>query len=80
MSESSFYRHLAEESARYADVLDEVRRELAQYHLKQSRLSVLEIALLVGYAEPSAFFRACKKWFGVSPKEYRAGMVRSLGS
>jgi AraC-like DNA-binding protein len=80
MSESSFYRHLAEQGARYADVLDDVRRELAQYHLKQSRLSVLEIALLVGYAEPSAFFRACKKWFGVSPKEYRAGMVRSLGS
>jgi len=75
MSESSFYRHLAEEGARYADLLDDVRRELAEYHLKQSRLSVLEIALLVGYAEPSAFFRACKKWFGASPKEYRAGIA-----
>jgi len=80
MSESSFYRHLAEEGARYSDVLDDVRRELAQYHMKQSRLSLLEIALVVGYAEPSAFFRACKKWFGMSPKEYRAGMDRTAAA
>jgi len=72
MSESSFYRRLAQDRVRYADVLDGVRRQLAEYHLKQGRLSVLEIAMLVGYAEPSAFFRACKKWFGASPKEYRA--------
>jgi AraC-like DNA-binding protein len=76
MSESSFYRRLAQEGAGYADLLDDVRCQSAEYHLKQERLSVFEIALLVGYAEPSAFFRACKKWFGMSPREYRAGMRR----
>ena len=77
MSESSFYRRLAQEGARYADLLDGVRCESAEYHLKQGRLSVFEIALLVGYAEPSAFFRACKKWFGMSPREYRCKCLRA---
>jgi len=74
MSESSFYRRLAQEGAGYAELVDGVRCQSAEYYLKQERLSVLEVALLVGYAEPSAFFRACKKWFGLSPREYRAGL------
>jgi AraC-like DNA-binding protein len=35
-------------------------------------LTLVDIALLVGFAEQSAFNRAAKRWFGMTPSEYRA--------
>ena len=36
------------------------------------RLPAAEIALLLGYSEPSVFFRAFRQWTGLTPGEYRA--------
>jgi AraC-like DNA-binding protein len=48
-----------------------VRREAALWHLRQERLSVSELALVLGYSETSAFSRAFRRWFGVSPRQWR---------
>ncbi|WP_425329306.1 helix-turn-helix domain-containing protein [Thalassovita gelatinovora] len=39
--------------------------------MTQSDMSVAQVADLLGYAEPSAFFRAFHAWTGTSPALYR---------
>ncbi|HEY4713091.1 MAG TPA: AraC family transcriptional regulator, partial [Aquirhabdus sp.] len=39
--------------------------------LSQYSKSMMDIATELGFAEPSAFHRAFKKWTGMTPGEYR---------
>ncbi|MCP1274509.1 AraC family transcriptional regulator [Gluconobacter albidus] len=55
----------------YTELVDETRRGMAQSYLQQSGLAISEIAYLLGYSEVSAFSRAFRKWFGVSPQAFR---------
>ena len=55
----------------YQHLLDAVRCELAQRHLREPYLSTTDIAFLLGYAEPSVFVRAFKKWTGQTPGAFR---------
>ena len=72
MSDHTFQRRLAGEATSFTDLVDETRREVAQHHLVNGRLSFGEIAYLLGYSDQSTFFRASNRWFGKSPGEYRA--------
>ena len=47
---------------------DEIRKGLADRYLGQG-MSFAEISFLLGFSEPSAFFRAFKRWTGVTPFE-----------
>lgn len=64
-------RRLDAEGTSYQGIKDELRRDAAINHLCGSRLSVAEIAHLLGFQETSAFHRAFKRWSGVQPGEYR---------
>jgi AraC-like DNA-binding protein len=46
--------------------------ELAAQYVTLGSMSGQEIADLLGYSRPSAFFRAFKDWFGVTPGQFRA--------
>ena len=48
-----------------------LRLESAAYQLKIRNDSILEIALNNGFHNHETFSRAFKRWFGVSPKQYR---------
>ena len=48
---------------------------LTKQYLKDERLGLYEIALMLGYSEQSAFNRACKKWFELTPKQLRAKLM-----
>jgi AraC-like DNA-binding protein len=48
-----------------------VRHELALSYLRDPRLQIVDIAMLLGYSEHSAFTRAFKEWSGRSPQEAR---------
>ncbi len=71
VSERTLHRRLAEQGAGFAALVDAVRRERALLLLENRRLSCSEIAFLLGYTEPAAFFRAFKRWEGVTPQAYR---------
>lgn len=55
----------------YQQLLDTVRCDLAQRHLREPYLSTTDIAFLLGYSEPSVFVRAFKKWTGQTPGAFR---------
>ena len=72
VSERTLQRRLSEEGTSFAELLDAVRREVAERLLAQAQLSVTEMAHELGFSDPSNFYRACKRWFGVSPGALRA--------
>ena len=37
----------------------------------ENTMSASEVAYLVGFTEPPAFFKAFKRWTGMTPKEFQ---------
>tara|TARA_R110000824_G_scaffold179491_3_gene359723 strand:- start:212 stop:1276 length:1065 start_codon:yes stop_codon:yes gene_type:complete len=71
LSRQTLYRRLKSEGIRFADLLDNLRHQLALHYLEGKKTSVNETAYLVGFSEPSAFSRAFKRWTGRSPSNLR---------
>ncbi|WP_407296953.1 AraC family transcriptional regulator [Stutzerimonas zhaodongensis] len=72
LPERTLQRRLDEEGTSFQQLLDDTRRTLAEQYLVQQDLAVLEVAYLLGFADPSNFYRAFKRWFSMTPGEYRA--------
>jgi AraC-like DNA-binding protein len=72
VSPRSLQRRLKEEGTTFAEILDDLRHRMAMYLLRDQHLAVYEVAFLLGYSEPSTFFRAFRRWESKSPREYRA--------
>lgn len=75
VSPRSLHRRLAEEGANFRQIKDALRRDLALARLAKTDRPVADIAAELGYADPSAFYRACVEWTGVAPREYRARLA-----
>jgi AraC-like DNA-binding protein len=73
VSPRTLQRRLREEGTSYGELLDALRQEFAIRLLRERKLAVYEIAFLLGYAEPSTFHRAFRRWTGSSPQQYRKG-------
>jgi AraC-like DNA-binding protein len=71
MTPRSLQRRLHDEGVSFQSLRDETRRTLADRYLGEG-LSVAEVSFLLGFSEPSAFFRAFKRWTGLTPIEHRA--------
>jgi AraC-like DNA-binding protein len=71
LSVRTVQRRLHQEGTSFADLLEEFRREMASHLLRDPSLAAYEIAFLLGYSDPSTFFRAFRRWYGVSPQEFR---------
>lgn len=71
LSSWSLQRRLREEGLSFSTLVDNVRCEMATYYLQQRALPISEMALLLGYSEVSAFSRAFRRWFGISPRQWR---------
>jgi AraC-like DNA-binding protein len=71
MSERSFRRRLAEEGTTFSEILDRLCNSLALRYLEDQRISLQQIAWLLGYSELAALNHAFKRWFGASPRSTR---------
>lgn len=71
MTVATLRRRLHEEGTSYQVLKDQLRRDLAIFHLSRSKRSAMDIGLELGFSERSAFHRAFKKWTGASPGEFR---------
>jgi AraC-like DNA-binding protein len=70
-STSSLQRQLRAEGASFNEVRDDVRKSLAIDYIQEGRLSLNEIAFLVGFSDQSNFSRAFRRWTGKAPKDWR---------
>jgi len=71
MSVSTLRRRLQDEATSFQRIKDECRKEAAVIYMNSPQLSINEVARLMGFDEPSAFFRSFKKWTGMTPGDYR---------
>jgi len=73
MSTRTLHRRLAEAGTSFGAELETLRRGLALRYLEDRRVSIAEVAFLLGYSEPRAFHRAFKGWTGQTPGAWRGG-------
>lgn len=64
-------RRLSEGDTSFRAELETVRRQLAETYLRDVRLSIADVAQLLGYSEHSAFTRGFRQWTGASPQSWR---------
>ena len=72
LSRSTLQRRLRKEGTSYREVLQSVRRELAERMLQDGSKTLNEVSFIVGFGDLSAFSRAFKRWTGMAPSVYRA--------
>jgi AraC-like DNA-binding protein len=78
LSPRTLRRQLLLEGETFKNIFTQTRKELAIHYMEKNSLPLSEIAFLLGFSELSAFSRAYKSWFGVSPSEMRANQVNQL--
>lgn len=71
MSGRTLRRKLAEDGTSYQQELDAVRQKMAQEYFRRGGESVTELALILGFADSSAFAKAFRRWTGLSPTEFQ---------
>ena len=76
-SERSLQRRLAAAGVSYRQLLDVARKEAAERYLSDARLSIGEIAYLLGYSEAAAFNRAFRRWRHERPQVFRQRQRRA---
>lgn len=71
MPERRLRFELAQAGTSFTQLLADFRYRLARRLLAQTAESVDNIVYLTGFSEPSTFYRAFKRWSGVTPVQYR---------
>lgn len=61
--------YLKSENKTFRVALNNIRKKLAQHYINNTKMDNTSISFLLGYSEPSSFFRAYKKWYGSTPRE-----------
>ena len=64
-------RRLAEAGTSFEEILDDVRRTMAG-QLAATGMQAQQIATMLGYSEQSSYARACRRWYGESPRQLAA--------
>ncbi len=77
MSVRTLQRRLEESGYTFSKLVDDVRSDVARQLLGDPRISVTEVAFMVGYTHPRAFLRAFRRWTGETPQSYRTRHMQS---
>ncbi|MBH1964295.1 MAG: AraC family transcriptional regulator [Comamonadaceae bacterium] len=64
---------LAQHDLSFRSFVDDLRQAMALSYIRDTRLSLVDIAFLLGFSEQSAFQRAFKRWTGETPGQWRRG-------
>ena len=75
MSPRSLQRRLLEEGTSYKALLSQMRQDMAKLHLKNSHLSLSDVAYLLGFSEQASFSRAFRRWYDMAPTDYRKMII-----
>lgn len=79
MSERSLRRRLQEEGTSFRHLADELRLRIAIKYLRETELSVEDIAAALGFSDAAAFRHAFRRWTNAAPHEYRRARRATSG-
>lgn len=71
LSPRTLVRRLGARGTTFRALLEGHHRRRATLLLRQPQLTVAEIAERLGYQDATNFGRACRRWFGLSPRAWR---------
>jgi AraC-like DNA-binding protein len=71
MSKRTLARKLSDEGLNFTEILQQLRRDLADGYLDDPKLHISKIAWLLGFNEVSAFTHTFKRWTGKTPSQMR---------
>jgi AraC-like DNA-binding protein len=71
LSRRSLRRRLEAEGSSYRAIVKEALAIVAKQYLRDKRLTIQETAYEMGFADPTTFHRAFKRWTGKTPSAYR---------
>jgi AraC-like DNA-binding protein len=71
LGERTLQRRLGKEGYAFNDLLNQVQKNKAQQYLVDNTLSIKEISFLMGFQDERGFYSAVKRWFSLSPTDYR---------
>jgi AraC-like DNA-binding protein len=71
MTPRALQTRLAAEHTSFEALVQMTKQDAAEYYLRETDLSLTEIALRLGFSELSAFTRACQRWFKEPPSALR---------
>lgn len=71
LSPRTLQRRLAEEGTSLHRETEEIRKTMAMAMVRERAYSIDDVAFLLGYSEPSAFFRSFRRWTGTTPRQFR---------
>ncbi|MCB1706725.1 MAG: AraC family transcriptional regulator ligand-binding domain-containing protein [Halioglobus sp.] len=69
---TTLHRRLRDEGTSFQKLKDQCRRDAAIQLLRDENNSGTAVAEYLGFSDPSAFFRAFKKWTGLTPQQFRS--------
>jgi AraC-like DNA-binding protein len=72
VSQRTLARRLASEGLTFAEILDNLRFDLAKRYLQEDNLPISEVAWLLGYRQSGAFSHAFKRWADQAPRDLRS--------
>ncbi|MGO4312963.1 AraC family transcriptional regulator [Pseudomonas sp. KB_15] len=72
ISKRTLQRGLEKDGTQFKDVLNDVRRQMADFYLRHSHFNMKHVTCLLGFHDHSSFHKACIRWFGMTPGQYRA--------
>ncbi len=78
LSVRNLQRQLKEVGTSYQVILDDSREALALSLIKDLTMPLYEISFLVGFTEPSAFYKAFRRWTGKRPGDYRQDVLLQI--
>ena len=70
-------RRLNAEGSSYRSVKAEARREIVLEGIGDDTISLGQISMMAGFAEPNGLVRAIRNWTGLSPSQYRKSMFET---
>ena len=71
ISPRSLQRQLETNQTTYTDLLQETRHELACHYLQDAHMTLVDVALALGFHDQSNFVKAFKGWQGMTPGQFR---------
>ena len=71
MHRRTLNRRLNVSGTSFRELMDEIRFEIARQLLEDTTMEIIEIALLLGYSNASAFTRAFRRWSSTTPANWR---------